>query len=213
MKLQPPVCLAPKFQNGTLSLSLSLSTQWAPDTMFFNDSQELDLDLAEEAETLSYCDPPPAPPQTCPQGHRSTLILKTQQGGSICLLCFSNLLSNPLSPTLYISYALSQLSQALSQPQFLHSILSFHSHFLVSPLVKALSSYDDDPIARQVTDIIVDLCGSDDGSLCGEFVARVSDMLASGTLAWSRRQVFMVMRSDFLPNGSVSVVILVVNLE
>ncbi|KAB1213495.1 Protein PRD1 [Morella rubra] len=165
--------------------------------MFFNDSQELDLDLAEEAETLSYCDPPPAPPQTCPQGHRSTLILKTQQGGSICLLCFSNLLSNPLSPTLYISYALSQLSQALSQPQFLHSILSFHSHFLVSPLVKALSSYDDDPIARQVTDIIVDLCGSDDGSLCGEFVARVSDMLASGTLAWSRRQVFMLGKSLF----------------
>ncbi|KAG6731064.1 hypothetical protein I3842_01G111200 [Carya illinoinensis] len=154
--------------------------------MFFNDSREPDLDLEEEDE--SYFDPS----QSCPQGHRSTLILRTQQGGSICLLCFSNLVSNPLSPTLHVSYALSQLSHALSQPQFLHSIRSFHSHLLVSPLVKALSSFDDEPIARQVIDLIVNICGSDDGSVCCEFVARVSDSLASGALAWSRRQVFML---------------------
>ena len=32
-----------------------------------------------------------------------------------------------------------------------------------------------------------------DGSLCDDFLARVSDRLSSGALAWSRRQVYMVM--------------------
>ncbi|GLT71030.1 hypothetical protein SLA2020_430750 [Shorea laevis] len=154
--------------------------------MLFNDSEEPDLELEEEAEALSYCDPAP----TCSQGHRSTLILHTQQGGSICLLCFSNLVADPLSPTLHVSYALSQLSLAVSQPQFLHSLRSLHSHLLVSPLVKALSSFDDEPIARQLIDLILNLCGSGDGSLCAQFVAMLSDRLASGALGWSRRQVF-----------------------
>lgn len=141
---------------------------------------------------------PPPPPETCTQGHRSTLILPTAEGGSICLLCLSNLLSNPKSNTVHVSYALSQLSQALSQPQFLHSLLTFHPHFLISPLVSILSNFDDEPIAKQTIDLIQTLC---DGSksncirnqdVRSEFVARVSDFLSSGSLAWSRRQLYMV---------------------
>jgi hypothetical protein len=171
--------------------------------MLFNDSEEPDLELEEEAEALSYYDPAP----TCSQGHRSTLILPTQQGGSICLLCFSNLVADPLSPTLHVSYALSQLSLAVSQPQFLHSLRSLHSHLLVSPLVKALSSFDDEPIARQLIDLILNLCGSGDGSLCAQFVAMLSDRLASGALAWSRRQVFTVMPSDLIVNFEMFVIV------
>ncbi|KAI3470063.1 hypothetical protein Pfo_026726 [Paulownia fortunei] len=138
------------------------------------------------------------PPETCTQGHRSTLILPTAEGGSICLLCLSNLLSNPKSPTVHVSYALSQLSQALSQPQFLHSLLTLHSHFLISPLVAVLSNFDDEPIAKQTIDLIQTLCDGSKSNSNGsqdvhkEFVARVSDWLSSGSLAWSRRQLYML---------------------
>ncbi|CAK9139716.1 unnamed protein product [Ilex paraguariensis] len=129
---------------------------------------------------------------TCLQGHRSSLILQTLEGGNICLLCVSNLISNPKSPTVHVSYALSQLSHALSQPQFLHSLLTFHSHFLVSPLVQALSSFDDEPIANQIIDLIIQICSAEDCEAYGEFVTRVGDKLSSGALGWSRRQVYMV---------------------
>ncbi|CAJ2668133.1 unnamed protein product [Trifolium pratense] len=125
----------------------------------------------------------------CSQGHRSTLNLQTNQGGTICLVCFSNLISNPLSPTIHVSYALSQLSRSLSIPQFLHSIVTFHPHFLVSPLVTALSSFDDEPIAEQLVHLIVNLSASSDASVCREFVARVSDRISSGALGWSPRQL------------------------
>lgn len=143
-------------------------------------------------------------PETCSQGHRSTLILPTAEGGSICLLCLANLLSNPKSPTIHISYALSQLSQALDQPHFFRYLLTFHSHFLVSPLVSVLSYFDDEPIAKQSIDLIQILCdGSRSNSNCNQdlhkdFVARVSDCLSSGSLGWSRRQWYMVI-TESLP--------------
>ncbi|KAL7145330.1 hypothetical protein ABFS83_07G074800 [Erythranthe nasuta] len=140
----------------------------------------------------------PPPPETCSQGHRSTLILPTSEGGSICLLCLSNLLSNPKSPTVHVSYALSQLSQALTQPQFIHSLLTFHPHFLIPPLVSVLSNFDDEPIAKQTVDLIQTLSDGSSSNCNGnqevhnEFVARVSDCLSSGSLAWSRRQMYML---------------------
>ncbi|XP_042755093.1 protein PUTATIVE RECOMBINATION INITIATION DEFECT 1 isoform X2 [Lactuca sativa] len=129
---------------------------------------------------------------TCSQGHTSSLILQTLEGGSICLVCLSNLISNPNSPTIHVSYALSQLSQAISQPPFLHNLLTFHPHFLVSPLITALSSLEDEPLAKQTIDLISELCSSGDSSIYSEFVARVSDRLSSGSLAWSRRQIYML---------------------
>ncbi|XP_062105093.1 protein PUTATIVE RECOMBINATION INITIATION DEFECT 1 [Humulus lupulus] len=151
---------------------------------------------------LRHCvssQPPPlttsSPPSSCSQGHRSSMILHTNEGGSICLICFSNLISEPHSPTLHVSYALSQLSIAISQPPFLRSLLSFHPLLLVSPLVSALSSFDDAPLALQIVDLVAALCASADSehsSVHGSFVARVSDRLSSGALCWSRRQVYML---------------------
>ncbi|XP_024192213.1 protein PUTATIVE RECOMBINATION INITIATION DEFECT 1 isoform X2 [Rosa chinensis] len=165
--------------------------------MYFDDSQSHNLQHycvpePEEDEDSgdNYASNSTSPPTTCSQGHRSSLVLQTKQGGSICLLCFSNLISNPQSPTVHVSYALSQLSQALSDPPFLRSLLTFHSHLLVSPLVQTLTSFDDDRIARQVVDLVSGLCDSGDPSLAAEFVARLSDRLSSGALAWSRRQVY-----------------------
>ncbi|CAH9090359.1 unnamed protein product [Cuscuta europaea] len=136
-----------------------------------------------------HCDSQPGlPPLTCSQGHRTTLILPTEEGGSICLLCFSNLVSNPRSPTVHVSYALSQLSIAITQPQFRQTFFNFHSHFLISPLVGVLSSFEDDPIAQQTVDLIVQICVAANFEVFQEFVARVSDRLSSGSLAWSRRQ-------------------------
>ncbi|XP_004298232.1 PREDICTED: protein PRD1-like [Fragaria vesca subsp. vesca] len=157
--------------------------------MYFDDSQSQNLHHYEDEDDDSG-DNSTSPPTTCSQGHRFTLVLQTKQGGSICLLCFSNLISNPQSPTVHVSYALSQLSQALSDPPFLRSLLSFHSRLLISPLVQTLASFDDDPIARQVVDLVTALCDSADPSLAADFVARLSDRLSSGALAWSRRQVY-----------------------
>ncbi|GAB2267206.1 hypothetical protein Dimus_002191 [Dionaea muscipula] len=133
---------------------------------------------------------PASPPLTCSQGHRSSLQLQTQQGGCICLLCFSNLISSPNSPTFHVSYALSQLSLAISQPWFLHGLITFHVHIIISPLVHSLSSFDDEPIAHQIIDLIVGICSAGGSEVLGEAVARVSDLLSSGALAWSRRQVY-----------------------
>ncbi|KAK7306414.1 hypothetical protein VNO77_44353 [Canavalia gladiata] len=145
-----------------------------------NDSQEVDVD-----DDGFFSD-------SCSQGHRSSMNLQTHQGGSICLVCFSNLVSNSLSPTIHVSYALSQLSRSLSIPSFLHSILTFHPHFLVSPLVTALSSFHDEPIAAQLTHLILVLSASADPSVCREFVARVSDRISSGDLGWSSPQLHML---------------------
>ncbi|CAB4263616.1 unnamed protein product [Prunus armeniaca] len=51
---------------------------------------------------------------------------------------------------------------------------------------------DDDPIARQVVHLISVLCDSAAASLSADFVARVSDHLSSGALAWSRRHLYTV---------------------
>lgn len=133
-----------------------------------------------------------SPSPSCSQGHRSSFILQTEEGGSICLLCFTNLISNPNSPTFHVSYALSQLSHAVSQPSFLSPLLSFHVHLIISPLVNSLSSFDDEQIARQVIEIVSDLSGAGGSSVSGDFVAMISAVLSSGELAWSRRQVYSV---------------------
>ncbi|XP_010278448.1 PREDICTED: protein PRD1 isoform X2 [Nelumbo nucifera] len=127
---------------------------------------------------------------SCSQGHRSSLSLETSEGGSICLVCFCNLISNPASPTVHVSYALSQLSLAISHPPFLQSLRSFHAHLLISPLVQALSSFDDEQIARQAIDLVDNLCDSDDPSVFGDFIARITERLSSAALSWSRRQVY-----------------------
>lgn len=70
----------------------------------------------------------------------------------------------------------------------------------MSPLVACLASFDDEAIAKQVVEIVVEMCRLGDESVYGEFVARVSDRVSSGALNWSRRQVFMVIFSDYLRN-------------
>ncbi|XP_019447895.1 PREDICTED: protein PRD1-like isoform X1 [Lupinus angustifolius] len=143
-----------------------------------------------ENDDVSFSDPPQPP---CSQGHRSSFNLETHHGGSICLHCFSNLISNPLSPTLHVSYALSQLSRSLSHSSFLQSLFTFHPHFLVSPLVSALSCFDDEPIAVQVVDLVRVLSDSAlNDSVCHEFVDRVSALISSADLAWSSRQLHMI---------------------
>lgn len=161
-----------------------------------------ELEPTQEEEDQSI------PPKSCSHGHPSSLCLHTEEGGTICLLCFSNLISDPFSPTVHVSYALSQFSQALSQPPFLRTFLTFHSHLIVAPFVAALSSFDDDPIVRQLTDLVRHLCDiteiDGDGSLCDDFIARVSDRLSSGALAWSRRQVYMVILFVTVPDSCFS---------
>ncbi|KAJ4957061.1 hypothetical protein NE237_013844 [Protea cynaroides] len=127
---------------------------------------------------------------SCSQGHRSSLSLETSEGGIICLVCFCNLISNPTSPSVHVIYALSQLSQAISQPAFLRNLRTFHAHLLISPLVQALSSFDDEAIAQHTIDLVSDLCDSDDPSVCCDFVVRIADRLSSAALVWSRRQVY-----------------------
>ncbi|EOA15915.1 hypothetical protein CARUB_v10004006mg [Capsella rubella] len=159
--------------------------------MFFLDSQE--QYSSDHLLHESMADPnhqSPSPP--CANGHRSTISLRTDQGGSFCFLCFSNLVSDQRVPTVHISYALHQLSIALSEPIFLRTLLTSHIHFLVSPLVHALSSIDDAPIAIQIMDTISVLCSAVESSIGEDFVERISDQLSSGALGWSRRQLHML---------------------
>ncbi|KMT14804.1 hypothetical protein BVRB_3g065300 isoform A [Beta vulgaris subsp. vulgaris] len=129
---------------------------------------------------------------SCNQGHRSSLILKTEEGGCICLLCFTNLISNPNSPTFHVSYAFSQLIHAVSQPSFLSHLLSYHFHLILSPLVHSLSSFDDEQICRQVIDLVSDLSDVGGFSVSADFVARIADVLSSGEFCWSRRQFYLL---------------------
>ncbi|XP_018472803.2 protein PUTATIVE RECOMBINATION INITIATION DEFECT 1 [Raphanus sativus] len=157
--------------------------------MLFLDSPVQDSDhLLREpvAADLNHLSPP------CSNGHRSTVSLRTDQGGTFCFLCFSDLVSNPRAPTVHVSYALHQLSLALSQPIFLRTLLSSHVRFLVSPLVHALSIFDDAPIASQIMDTISLLCSAEECSVGEDFVERVSAQLSSGALGWSRRQLHML---------------------
>ncbi|KAG9446020.1 hypothetical protein H6P81_012148 [Aristolochia fimbriata] len=138
----------------------------------------------------------PPSPRSCARGHRSSLNLPTEPGGTICLLCFSNLLSSPSSLSIHLSFAVSQLSEAIRSPGFLQTLRRLHARLLVAPLMRALATSDDDALARQIIDLVCDLCGSssaggdDDGSLSGEFVARAADSISAGSLAWSRRLIY-----------------------
>ncbi|XP_033142017.1 protein PUTATIVE RECOMBINATION INITIATION DEFECT 1 isoform X2 [Brassica rapa] len=160
--------------------------------MFFLDShvQVSDHHLLREPVAADLNHLSPSPP--CANGHRSTVSLRTDQGGTFCFLCFSDLVSNPRAPTVHVSYALHQLSIALSEPTFLRTLLSSHVRFLVSPLVNALSIFDDAPIASQIMDTISLLCSAEECSVSEEFVERVSAQLSSGALGWSRRQLHML---------------------
>ncbi|CAM8987912.1 unnamed protein product [Rhodiola kirilowii] len=129
----------------------------------------------------------------CLQGHRHSLNLRTLEGGSICLVCFSNMITSPHSPTVHVSYAIAQLSIAVSHRPFLEKLVRYHSHLLVSPLVQALVEFDDEKISDQIVDFVSDVCRSAEGSsVCGDFVTRISDMFSSGCLAWSKRQAHML---------------------
>ncbi|KAL5997210.1 hypothetical protein ACLOJK_008140 [Asimina triloba] len=130
--------------------------------------------------------------QSCGQGHRSTVQIETVQGGSICLMCFSNLVSGAASaPPIHLSYALSQISQAIRSPAFVLSLQTFHAHLLFSPLSHAVVSLRDEPLARQASDLIADLCTASPAFL-PDFVARISDLISSGALAWSPGQIHAV---------------------
>ncbi|XP_024005243.1 protein PRD1 isoform X2 [Eutrema salsugineum] len=159
--------------------------------MFFLDSQEQNSDHLLHEDVADFNRQSPSSPP-CANGHRSTISLRTDQGGTFCFLCFSNLVSDPRVPTVHLSYALHQLSIALSEPLFLRTLLSSHVHFLVSPLVHALSSFDDAPIAIQIMDTISLLCSAVESSVGEDFVERISAQLSSGALGWSRRQLHML---------------------
>nr|XP_010929840.1 protein PRD1 [Elaeis guineensis] len=161
-----------------------------------------------EAAELSPSPPTPPPPAeeeeedeeagppTCGKGHRSSLVVTTAEGGFICLACFSALLSDPCSPSHHVSYALSQLSLAIRSPAFLRDLRTCHPHLLVPPLVRALAASDDEALARELIDLVSDLCyrcgGGGGSSVSGDFIALIADFLSSGALAWSRRQVYML---------------------
>ncbi|PKA53940.1 Protein PRD1 [Apostasia shenzhenica] len=160
----------------------------------------------EEQESASDEEMAVAPPENaCRRGHRRSMALDTVEGGSICLPCFAALVSDPHSPTYHVSHALSQLTLAVRDPDLLRDLRSCHAYFLVGPLVDALSVFDDEPLARQVMDLVSDLCFRCDArglsgvdkrcftfSLSGDFIARIADRLASGALAWSQRQIYLM---------------------
>ncbi|PWA68364.1 protein PRD1 [Artemisia annua] len=86
-----------------------------------------------------------------------------------------------------------QLSLAISQPNFAHTLFTFHPHFLVSPLVTVIASVDDEAVANQVIEVVKEMCScGDEVEVYGEFVARVTDRFSNGSLAWSRRQLYML---------------------
>ncbi|CAA6667928.1 unnamed protein product [Spirodela intermedia] len=155
-------------------------------------------------------------PRRCGKGHRAAVVMETAEGGSICLVCFSNLVADPGAPSHHVSYALSQLSRAIcgGGGSFLRELRAFHGHLLVLPLVQVLSSFDDEPLACQAIDLVSDLCsgGSECAdssvnpceSLARDFIARIADRLSSGTLAWSRRQVYTVRHSFLILDLSLS---------
>ncbi|PKU76745.1 Protein PRD1 [Dendrobium catenatum] len=133
-----------------------------------------------------------SPASSCSKGHRRSLAVETAAGGSICLSCFAALVSDSRSPTHHVSYALSQLNLTFDDPDLLLELRERHAYLLVAPLVAALSAFDDEPLARQVMDVISDLCFRGEISLSGDFIARIADRLASGALAWSRRHIYLL---------------------
>nr|GEV39994.1 protein PRD1 [Tanacetum cinerariifolium] len=85
------------------------------------------------------------------------------------------------------------LSLAISQPNFAHTLFTFHPHFLVSPLVTVIANFDDEAVAKQVIEVVKEMCNcGDDEEVYGEFVARVTERCSNGSLAWSRRQLYML---------------------
>nr|GMD34617.1 protein PRD1 [Ipomoea batatas] len=85
------------------------------------------------------------------------------------------------------------ISWPVSSRQGAKQHLNVTSHFSVlTHAVAVLSSFHDDQIAQQTVDLIVQICDAANFEVFQEFVARVSDRLSAGSLAWSRRQHYTV---------------------
>ena len=55
-----------------------------------------------------------------------------------------------------------------------------------------IANVDDEAVASQVIEVVKEMCSCGDEEVYGEFVARVMDRFSNGSLAWSRRQLYMV---------------------
>ncbi|GLJ47067.1 hypothetical protein SUGI_0993670 [Cryptomeria japonica] len=134
--------------------------------------------------------------EQCSQGHRASLQLRTSGGGSICLLCFSNLFTHSTSAlTVHRAYAVSQMSRALEDTFFKNVLFESHRHFLVSPLSLAVCSASDQTLANDITNVITKLCtitvtnstidGNAGNVLVQDFIHHLLQYLASSALTWT----------------------------
>ncbi|KAH9299375.1 hypothetical protein KI387_031057, partial [Taxus chinensis] len=132
----------------------------------------------------------------CRQGHRASLQVRTSGGGSICLVCFSNLFTQSTSAlTVHRAYAISQLSCALDDTLFKNILFQNHRHFLVSPLSLAIYSASDQTLANDITHVITKLCtisltnltddNADNNILVQDFIHHLLLHLASSALVWT----------------------------
>ncbi|CAN6446868.1 unnamed protein product [Victoria cruziana] len=125
----------------------------------------------------------------CSGGHRPSLAVMTSEGGSICLVCFCNLISCPNTLSVRVSYAISQIVEALSDHFFLQALRQFHAHFLVAPVVHSLFFRSDEEIGRLTIELIADL-STVDGAVARDFIARIAGRLSSAELGLGRCHIF-----------------------
>ncbi|KAI5078441.1 hypothetical protein GOP47_0006112 [Adiantum capillus-veneris] len=139
----------------------------------------------------------------CTQSHSPSLQLSTDEGGSICLMCFVKLLSDHSAFLTHKLYAVSEFRQALNGPSFCANFFGHHSHFVVSPLSEALAHCRDKSsscLAKALMELILDLCKlyssvgtevphSDPASLLYDFVLHIiMEISSSSSLSYSAGQ-------------------------
>lgn len=139
--------------------------------------------------------PPPLPPFSCPHF----------DSHSPCHVCFTELLhattsssSSPRALTIHVSHALSLLSRSPSHPQ---------AHLLVPPLLHALSSFNDGPIASQIVEVLLLFCDSSSSSggesLVRDVVAGLLELVSSTAFGWSKAHVYAVSACCFLVPSTI----------
>lgn len=132
--------------------------------------------------------------ECCERGHSPSLLLRTGPGGRLCLLCVSSLISDRDAFLVHRTYAVEELSKALTDSLFSNALFDRHPKFFVTSLSDAVGSSMDDKFCEGVMAVILSLCRSSrdiDESLVEDFMRRIARQLGCPSI-WFPDKCFTV---------------------
>lgn len=132
---------------------------------------------------------------SCSRDHGSNFLVRTSQGGAFCLECFTDLIASPASLVVHKDKALSEFTEALTDPEFCGALILKRPESLAAPLAEAIFFTDDEGLAYSIIDVLVTTCKLAIDTLLQDAMLHICshlDISRSETTAPKRGNLFSV---------------------